>query len=59
MPEPIFMELDVHIMAPEPISAAYFIDAFVSLCACISIRAYCCQATAQKKCSGGKEYMQQ
>jgi hypothetical protein len=26
MPEPIFMKLDMYIMAPEPISAAYFIN---------------------------------
>jgi hypothetical protein len=26
MPEPIFMKLGMHIMAPEPISVAYFIN---------------------------------
>jgi hypothetical protein len=26
MPEPIFMKLGMYVMAPEPISTAYFID---------------------------------
>jgi hypothetical protein len=35
MPEPIFMKLGMYILAPEPISAAYFINPchqFMSVC---------------------------
>jgi hypothetical protein len=35
MPEPIFMKLDMYIMATEPFSAAYFIKSFPSVCVCM------------------------
>jgi hypothetical protein len=36
MPEPIFMKLGTYIMAPEPISTAYFLNpAHQSVCLCV------------------------
>jgi hypothetical protein len=47
MPEPIFMELDVYSMAPEPISTACFINSSHQ-CVCLYVHlSYRCKATAQ------------
>jgi hypothetical protein len=36
MPEPIFMKLGMYIMAPEPISTAYFINPVPSVCVSVT-----------------------
>jgi hypothetical protein len=58
IPEPIFMKLGIYIMAPEPVSAAHFINpSSQSVSVCVSL--FPCYATDRKTRSRGKEYMQQ
>jgi hypothetical protein len=49
MAQPIFMKFGMHIMAPEPISTAYFIIPLITLCVyvCVCVSTYPCQARVQ------------